>query len=183
MIGPRIKAARRLRNMTLKDLAASSGTSEGHMSKIENCKTEASLALLHRITQTLGLNLDVFFDEADGPERSVSRAGERPVLEIDTVRQGTGLSLERVIPCTSDHMLQCNIHIVEPGGASNGQIDHVGEEMGYILEGQIELLLDDEVFLLGVGDAFHFKSHLKHGYRNPGDTRARILWANTPPTF
>ena len=66
---------------------------------------------------------------------------------------------------------------------ARGQIDHVGEEMGFVLEGQIELLLDDEVFVLGVGDAFHFKSHRKHGYRNPGVTRARILWANTPPTF
>ncbi|MFX0542227.1 cupin domain-containing protein [Roseovarius sp. S4756] len=183
MIGPRIKSARRLKNMTLKELAESSGTSEGHMSKVENGKVEASLALLHRVTQTLGLNLDVFFDEQDAPERSVSRAGARPMLEIDMVRQGTGLSLERVIPCTPDHMLQCNIHIVEPGGSSDGQIDHVGEEMGFVLEGQIELLLDEEVFLLGVGDAFHFKSHRKHGYRNPGKARARILWANTPPTF
>lgn len=183
MIGPRIKSARRLRNLTLKELAASSGTSEGHMSKIENDKTEASLALLHRIAQTLGMNLDLFFDEAEAPERSVSRAGERPVLKIDTVRQGKGLSLERVIPCTPGHMLQCNIHIVEPGGSSDGQIDHVGEEMGFVLDGQIELLLDDETFLLTAGDAFHFNSPRKHGYRNPGETRARILWANTPPTF
>ncbi|MEI4264222.1 helix-turn-helix domain-containing protein, partial [Roseovarius sp. D0-M9] len=149
MIGPRIKSARRLRNMTLKELAASSGTSEGHMSKIENGKTDASLALLHRITQTLGVNLDVFFDEPDEMERSVSRAGTRPVLEIDRGRQGTGISLERVIPCTPDHMLQCNIHIVEPGGSSDGQIDHIGEEMGFVLEGQIELILTDETFLLG----------------------------------
>ena len=77
MIGPRIKSARRLRNLTLKELAASSCTSEGHMSKIENDKTEASLALLHRIAQTLGMSLDLFFDEAEAPERSVSRAGAR----------------------------------------------------------------------------------------------------------
>lgn len=91
------------------------------------------------------------------------------------MRQGTGLSLERIIPSTGDHMLQCNIHIVEPGGSSDGQIDHVGEEMGFVIEGQIELMLADETFLLGVGDAFHFKSHLKHGYRNPGNTKSRPM--------
>jgi len=183
MIGPRIRSARRLKNMTLKELATSSGISEGHMSKIENDKTEASLALLHRVAQSLGMSLDFFFDESDAAGRSVSRAGARPILEIDTVRRGNGLSLERVIPCTPDQMLQCNIHIVEPGGSSDGQIDHVGEEMGFVLEGQIELRLDDETFLLGAGDAFHFKSHRKHGYRNTSEARARILWANTPPTF
>lgn len=183
MAGARIKSARRLRNMTLKELATRSGISEGHMSKIENEKVEASLALLHRVAQALGMTLDLFFEEPDAAERSVSRAGERPVLKIDAVRNGNGLRLERVIPCTPDHMLQCNIHIVEPGGSSDGQIDHVGEEMGFVLDGQIELFLDDEIFVLGAGDAFHFKSHRKHGYRNPGETRARILWANTPPTF
>ena len=183
MIGPRIKSARRLRNMTLKDLAHATGISEGHMSKIENGKVKPTLAFLHRAVQALELNLDFLFDETDAAERSVSRAGARPVLQIDAVRQGTGLSLERLIPNTSDHMLQCNIHIVEPGGASDGQIEHVGEEMGYILEGEIELFLDNETLTLSAGDAFHFKSHRKHGYRNAGDVRARILWANTPPTF
>ena len=126
MAGARIKSARRLRNMTLKELATRSGISEGHMSKIENEKVEASLALLHRVAQALGMTLDLFFEEPDAAERSVSRAGERPVLKIDAVRNGNGLRLERVIPCTPDHMLQCNIHIVEPGGSSDGQIDHVG---------------------------------------------------------
>ena len=169
--------------MTLKDLAHAADISEGHMSKIENGKVEPTLAFLHRAVHALELNLDFLFDEADAAERSVSRAGERPVLQIDAARQGTGLSLERLIPNTQGHMLQCNIHIVEPGGASDGQIEHVGEEMGYILEGEIELFLDDEMLTLRTGDEFHFKSHRKHGYRNSGDTRARTLWANTPPTF
>ena len=133
--------------------------------------------------KALELNLDILFDEPETAARSVSRAGERPVLKIDGVRRGNGLSLERLIPNTAGHLLQCNIHIVEPGGASDGQIEHVGEEMGYILEGEIELYLDDETLILSAGDAFHFQSHRKHGYRNAGQTRARILWANTPPTF
>ena len=56
-------------------------------------------------------------------------------------------------------------------------------EMGYILEGELELILDDIVYHLHENDSFHFNSSRRHAYRNPGTTRTRVLWANTPPTF
>jgi len=33
------------------------------------------------------------------------------------------------------------------------------------------------------GDSFCYRSDLPHGYRNIGDTEARVLFINTPPTF
>ncbi|MCY1234961.1 HTH-type transcriptional regulator PuuR [compost metagenome] len=80
-------------------------------------------------------------------------------------------------------LLQANIHIVWPGEASDGQIEHQGEEVGYVLEGQLELMLGDDVYLIGPGDAFTFASQVPHGYRNVGDVVARVLWVNSPATF
>ncbi|WP_306152095.1 cupin domain-containing protein [Roseovarius sp. MMSF_3281] len=183
MIGERIKSIRRIRNMTLKELAKQANISEGHMSKIENDKTQPSVALLHRITQALDITIGLLFDETNGDEHVVSRMGQRPIIDLDPVRRGTGICLERIIPHSKDHILQCNIHIIEPNGSSEDHIQHVGEEMGYVLEGELELILDDTVYHLCENDSFHFNSSRKHAYRNPGKTRARVLWANTPPTF
>src|SRR6056297_2268588 len=141
MIGARIKSIRRIRNMTLKELAKQANISEGHMSKIENDKTQPSVALLHRITQALDITIGLLFDETNGKEQVVSRMGERPVIDLDPVRRGTGIRLERIIPHSRDHILQCNIHVIDPTGSSQHQIQHVGEEMGYILEGELELTL------------------------------------------
>lgn len=183
MIGDRIKSLRRIRKMTLKQLAELAKISEGHMSKIENDKTQPSVAVLHRITQALDVTIGLLFDETNGKEQVVSRMGERPVIDLDPVRRGTGICLERIIPHSKDHILQCNIHIIEPDGSSEDHIQHVGEEMGYILEGELELILDDIVYHLHENDSFHFNSSRRHAYRNPGTTRTRVLWANTPPTF
>ena len=80
-------------------------------------------------------------------------------------------------------LLQANIHIVSPGEASDGQIEHVGEEVGYVLEGTLELTLGDMSYTVGVGDAFTFPSSVPHGYRNAGTGVARVLWVNSPATF
>ncbi|MGL6021122.1 MAG: cupin domain-containing protein [Gibbsiella quercinecans] len=67
--------------------------------------------------------------------------------------------------------------------ASDGQIEHHGEEMGYVLEGELELHLGEDIWHLEPGDSFYFPSHVPHGYRNPGTVVARVLWVNTPVTF
>jgi quercetin dioxygenase-like cupin family protein len=59
----------------------------------------------------------------------------------------------------------------------------VGEEVGYVLVGDIELMIDDKTFRLSAGDSFVFNSELAHWYRNVGTERASIFWVNTPPTF
>ena len=59
-------------------------------------------------------------------------------------------------------------------------ITHQGEAVGYLLEGEIELLIDGTTYHMKTGDSFFFKAHLANGYRNTGSTLARIVWVNTP---
>ena len=91
------------------------------------------------------------------------------------------IGLERII-CRSG-LLQGNIHIVAPGVASDGLIEHPGEEMGYVHSRAYRASIGEHTYSLTAGDAFHFPSNLPHGYRNGGDSEARILWVNTPVTF
>jgi hypothetical protein len=37
--------------------------------------------------------------------------------------------------------------------------------------------------VLAAGDSFFFDSSRPHGYRNVGETVARIVWVNSPPTY
>lgn len=182
-IGSKLRHARKLRDLSLTAVAQKVGCSEGYVSKIENNKAAPSLSMLHRIAAVLGINLSYLFDGNEEDQAVIAREGSRPVIELDSLRQGQGIRLERIIPYSVRHLLQCNIHIVEPGGTSDGQIQHQGEEVGYILEGQIELTVGDRAYTLRRGDTFHFPSDSAHGYRNLGTTTARIFWVNTPPTF
>ncbi|WP_244631185.1 cupin domain-containing protein [Aureimonas sp. ME7] len=182
-LGMRLKLARQTRGLTLKGLATAAGCSESLLSKVENGKASPSLPMLHRLVEVLDTNIGRMFEEADGEEGVVFRAGQRPLITLDPLRQGEGISLERVIPYSTGHLLQCNIHHIDGGGASAGPIRHVGEEVGYVIAGEIELHVGDHAFHLKPGDAFVFPSDRPHHYRNLGTERASIFWVNTPPTF
>lgn len=182
-VGVRVRHARMTAGLRLKDVAARAGCSESLLSKVENDKVMPSLAILHRVSEALGITLGELFAKSNEPNRVVSKAGERPVVAFDPLRHGTGVELERLIPYGHDHLLQGNIHIVAPGGGTDGTIRHAGEEVGYVLEGRIELSVDGEVYMLEAGDSFCFRSEQAHGYRNPDRSRARVLFINTPPSF
>jgi transcriptional regulator with XRE-family HTH domain len=182
-LGTRLKLARQTRGLTLKALAEAANCSESLLSKIENGKASPSLPMLHRLVQVLETNIGWMFEESDGEEGIVFRAGTRPLIALDPLRRGEGISLERIIPYSQGHLLQCNIHHIEKDGASAGPIQHAGEEVGYVLAGKVELIVGERQFQLAAGDAFVFNSDLPHHYRNIGSERASIFWVNTPPTF
>jgi uncharacterized cupin superfamily protein len=111
------------------------------------------------------------------------RRGERPTLRTDPLRRGDGVLLERLVSHAVAKLLQVNIHHVAPNGSSDGTIVHDGEEMGFVLAGELELTVDDVTYVIREGDCFFFESHLPHAYRNRSAGPASILWVNTPPSF
>ena len=179
LLSVRLRMARQMRRMTLKVLADAAGCSESLLSKIENGKAYPSLPMLHRLVQSLGMNMGWMFEDRDGKEPVILRAADQPKLSPGSVT--SSIVVERVIPDAERHMLQCNIYHVEAGAASVGDHQHSGEEAGYLLAGQLELMIDGRPHRLSQGDAFAFRSDQPHSYRNTGGTRASIFWVNTPP--
>lgn len=182
-IGTRLRHARLTRGARMKDVADAAGCSESLVSKIENNKIQPSLHVLHRLCAVMEMGLGELFNASDDDDPVVTRAGQRVVIELDVLRRANGVRMERLIPYAKGHLLQGNVHIVAPGGSSDGTISHEGEEVGYLVSGEIELIVADNTYTLGAGDSFSFRSDVPHGYRNIGNTEARIIWVNTPPTF
>jgi transcriptional regulator with XRE-family HTH domain len=182
-IGARLKHARMVRGFTLKEAADAAKCSESFISKLENDKASPSFTMLHRLVAILGANVAALFAAGDEVGNVVSHPDARPVILTDRLRRGKGITLERLIPYSHSYLLQGNIHHIKTGGRSDGTIVHSGEEVGYVLDGEIELIVDGRRYRAKAGDSFHFRSELPHGYRNVGAKPARVIWINTPPTF
>jgi transcriptional regulator with XRE-family HTH domain len=176
-LGVRLRHARLVAGLTLRQLAQKAACSESLISKLEHGAASPSLAMLHRLAAALDSNIAELTSEETPPGGPVLRRGERPVIKAG------GIALERLVLPKRGGLLQANIHILEPGASSDGTIVHAGEEVGYVLEGSLELRLDQQLYTLGEGDAFTFPSHMPHGYRNAGAGVARVLWVNSPATF
>ena len=182
-IGAKLRHARRVKGLSLKELADTVGCSESLLSKVENDRVRPSLQMLHKIVHRLDTSIAALFTQAPDSDNVVTRAADRRVIRIKSREATDGVRLECLVPWQEGTLLQGCIHVVEPGKGSEGQIDHQGEEVGYVVEGELELTLAGRVYHLAAGDSFFFPSHVPHGYRNPGTVTTRVIWINSPPTF
>ena len=183
-LGLRIKYARTLHGMTLKALAQAAQCSESLLSRIERNQAMPSLSNLHRLATALHTNVaELTLSEAPNLT-PVMRQGERPVVQFGGHgKLQNGVSLERVITPIRGQLLQADIHVLAPGARNPETISHVGEEVGYVIEGQFELRVGETTYSLNAGDTFYFSSDEPHSYCNPGESITRVLWVNTPATF
>ena len=181
-LGQKLKHVRLLKALRLKDVAERAGCSESLLSKIENGKAAPSLLTLHRITEALGTTVAACFSDQDAEPLTVYRPGERPTIRLGGSKsRDQEPSLERLTPYMVGRALNANLHVVPPGAGSDGALKHAGEEVGFVIEGVVELTVDGRSVVIGAGGSFFFQSSLLHSYRNVGTETARIVWVNTPP--
>lgn len=183
-IGVKLKHARLLRCMSMREVADAAGCSEGFISKIENGKAQPSLAMLAKLVAVVGADLAEMFapqEESYSEQVKIVRANAAANFVADNKSPARGITMVRL--SASDHgaLLQSTIHIVPPGSKTDSDFTHEGEEVGYILDGELKFTVDGKTYDLGTGDAIYYPSHLEHGYENVGEVTARILWSNTPP--
>jgi len=117
--------------------------------------------------------IDAFPREAGQARVSVSRPGERSRLEMDT-----GVVWERLVDNTGTDL--DFIEIIYPPHSSSTNDDrmlqHAGSEFGFLLEGELEITVGFDVFMLRPGEALGFDSSQPHLFRNLGDVPARGIW-------
>jgi transcriptional regulator with XRE-family HTH domain len=184
-LGPRLRYARTLLGLSLREVAEQVGISESFVSKIENDRVKPSLATLHKLVTALQTNIGFLFADSENDSQQVilNRQGKRPVIRVLGRSRRRSIMLERLIPSRPENLLQANIHVVPPGEGTDELISHSGQEFGFILEGDVDLIVAGETYKLSQGDAFVFESVHPHGYRNGSSKIVRIIWVNTPPTF
>jgi len=185
-LGEDVRGLRRGQGLTLEDLAAASGKSVSFISKIERGQARPSVTTLQELAGALGVPVGWFF-ESDGPvpadERPyVVRANRRRRLSYSGLGSTDYMGFEdHLLSAGLDGQLALGMSTYQPGGNSGDELyTHSGEEAGLVLTGQIDLHLEDKVFRLEACDSFSFSASLPHRYSNPGDTEARMVWANTP---
>jgi transcriptional regulator with XRE-family HTH domain len=179
-VGARVRHARILKGMRMRDLAQVVGCDESMVSKIEAGKVMPSLVMLNKIVTALQRDMSSFFGLAIDEHKLVQRPSDRVKVRGDALRGGKGVSYERLVPPAAGNLLEANIHSVAPGGEKIDLITHQGEAVGYLIEGQIAMTIDGTTYHMTAGDSFFYQAHLTTSYRNTGRTTARIVWVNTP---
>jgi len=182
-IGRRIRMFRKMQRLRLLDLAERAECSESLLSRIETGRVLPSLTTLHRLSQALRVNVAVLMEDAEDRVCTVYAPDARPRTAHGDPAEGDGSTAESLVPYAADRRLEALIVELPPGGALCGPFNHDGEEVGLVLDGSLELIVDGTPYLVPAGSSFYFGSDHKHSYRPASDATCRVVWVNTPPTF
>jgi quercetin dioxygenase-like cupin family protein len=92
---------------------------------------------------------------------------------------GTGVLFRNVINIEN---LEANVTHMLPG-AKTDKFSHIGEEIKYVVKGEVEYHVGKEKYILQKGDMLHHPSKETHWSRNIGTKEAIYITISTPPTF
>jgi transcriptional regulator with XRE-family HTH domain len=166
-VGPRLRALRRERGITLSRLSETTGVSVSTLSRLESGQRKPTLELLLPLARAYGVPLD---ELVGAPQTGDPRIHPRPVTRhgitfIPLTRGLGGLrAYKQVMPAGHG-----------PAGSRPEQRTHEGHEWLYVLSGRLRLALGEHDLVLTAGEAAEFDTRVPHGFGNAGQGPVEFL--------
>ena len=176
-IGSKIRELRILNGLTQEELADRSELSKGFISQLENDVTSPSIATLEDILQCLGMTISEFFSRDAEPPQTVF--GEEDYFEKKDDELGNTTTW--IIPNAQMNIMEPIRLSLKAGGSTYPDNPHEGEEFGYVLKGEIVIVLGKERYKAKAGESFYYTPDRKHYITSKKG--AEILWVSAPPSF
>ncbi len=162
-IGRQVRNFRKRLDMTVTELAKQAGLSSGMLSKIENGVTSPSLATLQSLSEALNVPVTALFRQYEEQrDATFVRSGEG--LKID--RRGTRSGHEyRLLGHSFSKDVTMEPYVVTLTEQSEifPLFQHQGNELIYMLEGEMDYQHGGATYRLAPGDSLFFDGNAPHG--------------------
>jgi XRE family transcriptional regulator, regulator of sulfur utilization len=167
-----LKHFRKVRGLSLDELAARSGVSRAALSQIEGTRTNPTLSVLWKVA----VGLDVPFHELLGVSEDggakVLRAGDSPPLKSGDGRMESRLLSPGGSSADTEiyelRFLPKAVHRSEPHG--RGTLETL-----VVMTGALRLLVEEAEYELLPGDTIFFKADVQHVYENRSSHETRCF--------
>jgi transcriptional regulator with XRE-family HTH domain len=182
-LGEQVRHRRKALGLPLQQVARACGISVSLLSQIERGLRSISLRTLAVLSNELQLPLETLIRNTQhhqnegAPERSVVRAGMHQRIDLGD----KGIHKEKLTPPASTGGVEMYRAVIDPNGSTGDALffTHKGEQVGYVVEGQLELFIQDRLYRLQAGDSFCYDGVTPRRWRNPGPSITTVLWAIT----
>ncbi|MEG1613268.1 MAG: cupin domain-containing protein [Clostridia bacterium] len=175
-IGCKLKQLRLQCGFTQEELADRCELTKGYISQLENDLTLPTLPTLSDLMLALGSDLKTFFSE-DTDEQIVFKADD--FIKKDNIDH----QITWLVPnCQKNEMEPIYIEI-QPNSTLSKDMPHEGEEFGYVIDGEIEIVIGDKKHKCRKNESFYYTSNKVHYLINNTNKISKIIWVSSPPTF
>ena len=168
-LGQRIKRLRESRGMSLDTLGNETGQATEYLASIEADEIIPPVALLLTLSRALEIDSGALLRDEEENEAAERRA--------EAVKVRTDRYSYRVLTPEATHKHLKGFHVsIDPASDLEGAgYQHEGEEFVYVLNGQVNIKVGENINELSTGESLHFNSNLVHKLSNPGDTLCELL--------
>ena len=177
-IGEKIRFLRQQNQLTQEELANRCELSKGFISLLERDMTSPSISTLKDILEALGTDLAVFFSDPEDEKVVFSQDDHAIKKDMDEKSEICWL-----IPNAQKNIMEPILLTLESGGSTYPDIPHEGEEIGYILEGTLTLLIGKKKYTVRKGESFLLNPDKPHTLENKGKKTVKLIWISSPPSF
>ncbi len=171
----RIKAIRKAQNLTLQSLAKKTGLTAGLLSKIENSRTIPSLPALMAISNALDTKLSDLFKDISCTDKSrwlLIRPYQQKIVKREEEHQlHYRMILETTLPAVNLQLM----FVTVPSGGVSKPVSTDGDELLYILSGNFDYRIGNDLIKLAPGDMLYFDGELPHAPENRSITPGTLL--------
>ena len=182
-LGEQLRRRRKAMGRSLLHVAQAAGISVSLLSQLERGLRSISMRTLEALAHELQLPMEMLVrnsthgdaqDEVDG---AVVRVGAHRRIDLGD----KGIHKENLTPPAATGHVELYRAVIESGGSTGDELffTHRGEQVGYVIEGQLELFVNDRLLKLHAGDSFCYDGSTPRRWRNPGPTLTTVLWAIT----
>ncbi len=175
-IGKNLKELRLRQDLTLEELASRCELTKGFLSQVERNLTSPSISTLEDILEALGTTLSDFFK----PEKETQVVFGVADFFVD---DGDDYKIEWIVPNAQKNEMEPILLTLHPGCRSRVMESHGGEEFGYVLKGNVFLVIDEKRHKLRPKETFYIDGRKSHYLLNTGTRDAKVIWITTPPMF
>lgn len=177
-IGSKIRELRLENSLTQEELANRVELTKGYISQLENDLTSPSIETLMDILEVLGTNISEFFSGTIDEKVSYKESEF-----FEKVDQNLKHKISWIVPNALKYEMEPIIIEIDPDGKSFIDDSHPGEEFGYVLQGEVTLVVGKKKHKLKKGQTFYYRASQEHYLFNSSKSKARVLWISTPPMF
>jgi transcriptional regulator with XRE-family HTH domain len=174
-LGTRLKRLRTRQALSQKDLAGMVGVTPSTISQIESNLIYPFLPALFKMAQILTVDAGYFFQrDISGRRPMVFSGGGKEVRFPDLPKES--IRGRHLLPVDLPAPLEP--YLIEiPSGMKlpNHFFIHKGEEFGYLMEGELQVTVQNTVQQLSVGDVICLTRHIPSQWKNSGQQTAKLL--------
>lgn len=179
-IGPKLRALRKQTGLSLQQLSDRSDVSPAAIHKIEQGDMVPTITTLLKIAGALNRPVAYFVEEEQDSSEPIVFTPELEHRPIYTSHRG--IDLAGISGPYGRFFLAGARATVQPQASSGSKpMEHPGEELVYVLDGELEFIVNGRVFMLGPNDTLHFRTDQAHSWANRGTAPVRAIWLALRP--